>query len=150
MSYNINVEDNPPEIVVESDLGKIIIYPHSVMVSRIPVKAKEVYKELLGKSLFTIYMSIYSTEIDKNYVIDLNVIDLLEVTEGSERRVFFESLEGEGFKLFIDSILMIFEPFERNVLNFEKRQHSMLEYLNYIKEWIPEPGDSNNDFISEK
>ena len=121
------------------DLDKII-YPHSALVSE-PVAAKDTYEEFKG-SKFIIYISIYSDLPDKNYTVNSAIIDMYEKVETSMRTAKFESLEGQEYKDYINSINWIFESYNKHILNFPAGEtYSLKEYLSLVNDWV---GDEVN------
>ena len=125
----------------EEDGNKVLesttIYPHSVTISADYVYAKEVYDEFFADSKFLVYLSIYSKKPKSDYIIELAVIDIMERTDGTHKIFCCETLDGDEYKNFINSMFIIFKPFKRHVLNFKKdKSYSMLEYLEIVKVWV--------------
>lgn len=119
-----------------------IIYPHSVTVSKEPVRTKEVYTEFKN-SIFYIYLSICSLLPEEDYIVNLNMIDINKNTENSNRILKIKSLKDEDFNYFMASFLIIFEPFKKNILNFEKgKPYSIGEYLKTVDAWAFSSNDN--------
>jgi len=136
MFYNNTVEDiEGGDLTPEQsdDLDKLI-YPHSVILSN-PTAARDVYSELFTDTKFLIYISIWSKEPDKNYVVTYSVIDLNHGVNNTSSVKEYETLDCSDYRDFISSIYLLFPSFEKNILNFEKRQHTVKEYLEILEVW---------------
>lgn len=139
MGYNnSNVDDLLPPEENDDDLNKSFIFPHSVMVSAEAVRPTSTYFDLFGKSIFTIYLDIYSNEIDSNYTANLNILDITGIQPDTFKTFSFKTLQDEYFVSNLKSLFLVFLPFKRNILNFEKgKKYSMKQYLDFIARWIP-------------
>lgn len=131
------VDKNNPE----EDLTKIFIFPHSAVVSAEAMVPKKIYKSILKASVYCMYVDLYSTEKDKNYVLNFNMFDLTQQNKDVTKFVYFKDL-GTDYQVFIKSFMLVFQPFKKHILNFERdKQISLREYLDQIKLWMPKGGD---------
>jgi hypothetical protein len=113
-----------------------IIYPHSVTLSAEPVKANSLYS-VFDKSLFSIYLSIFSLEKEKDYRVYLSIIDLLGYVQPTLMDKNFETLDCEDYNYFMKSIFLVFQPFKRRVLNFDVDKDMKLQkFYITVQEWL--------------
>ncbi len=116
-------------------LEATLIYPHSVTISEL-TKAKPEFDKFFSESLFMVYFGIYSKVSDRDFIVDSAIIDITSNTENSYRSRKFEKLDCKEFRDYMTSIQIIFPPFKRNLLNFEKRAYSISEYMDTVKLWL--------------
>lgn len=127
-------ENKLPDLL-ETDLDKVI-YPHSAMVSE-PVEAKPDYDGVFKGSKFIIYISIYSEQPDKDYIINSAIIDLYDKVEPSNRSFKVYDLESQGYYDYINSINLIFEKYNKHLLNFPAgEEYQLKEFLSLVNDWI--------------
>ena len=125
--------NNESEVEDESD--NVIIYPHSVIVSD-PVRAKDIYSENFGNSLFVIMIVIYSEKEHSDYIVNSHIVDIKGFSETSNITKKFKNLEDKDFKHFISSLKIIFEDFNKKILNFEDKPLEMKEFFSLIDTWM--------------
>ena len=118
----------------EEDLA-LVIYPHSVLVSDV-VKAKELYKEF-SESKFIIYISAYSIEPNESYTVSSIIIDIYDKCPPSRRQINVKTLNDQEYLDFISSINIVFEKYNKNILNFpHNEQYTLKEFLEVTNNWI--------------
>lgn len=138
----MDLHENEPK---EQDLSDVFIFPHSVSIGK-NILCNDTYNNIFGKSVFLFYMSIYSKKPDRDYIVDIAITDINGETEAMQKLFTFDTLDSNDFKNYIKSIFLMFKPFKRNILNFEKdKQISMKEYYDYIQIWINEQKNDDKD-----
>ena len=114
-----------------------IIYPHSITLSAEGVKPNDLYK-VFEKSIFSIYLSIFSFGEFKDYSVYLSIIDLNNYVAATETNKHFVSLESEEYETYMKSIFLIFQPFSRHILNFEKKPITLQQFYEQTQLWLEE------------
>jgi len=122
---------------IEEDLSKVMVYGHSAVASAGIARPLDDYLSILRSDKFYIYLDIYSLKQDSQYYVHICILDCTQTIPDTERIIYFEKLD-EVYRLWIQSYLMVFFPFKRNILNFSRDELISLEYFyEKIREWLP-------------
>jgi len=120
----------------DSSILDVKIYPHSVTLNANPVLPNKLYS-IFDKTVFSVYLSIFSKKKDKDYCVYLSIVDLFGIVPATTMDKEFESLDSQDFSDFMKSVFVIFQPFERYVLNFEKdKELTLREFYQKSQEWL--------------
>ena len=122
-----------------------VVYPYSVMVSE-PVEAKKDYDEVFKDSKFIIYISIYSSELNKDYTVNSVIIDLLGKVETSNKTFKTDDLNSQDYKDHINAINLIFNEYNKHLLNFPHNElYKLVDFYSLINDWIETEVKPAND-----
>lgn len=111
------------------------IFPHSVLVSE-PVSAKKEYEEFKD-SKFIIYINTCSVEPDKFFTINIVVMDIYEKVEHSSRSISVDYLDSKECRDFITATNIIFEKYNKNILNFQHGEsYKLKDFFKIVNDWI--------------